>query len=98
MLSNRKRSADMLTALQITSRLHVTPLLDIRDSIFGKLYSDGLQQSLFKEHTSSPITDHYVFENLRLSLAEADANEQHDRWLSLIGFHFGRLHGAILSP
>src|SRR5258708_5737975 len=88
----------MLTALQITSRLHVTSLLDIHHPTFEKLYRDGIWWSLFKEHNGGSVTDHYVIENLRALLAEAYVDEQHGYWLPLIGFHIGRLHGAILSP
>jgi len=88
----------MLTALQITSRLHVTSLLDIHYPTFEKLYRDGIRWSLFKEHNDGSVTDHYVIENLRALLAEAYVDEQHGSWLQLIGFHIGRLHGAILSP
>ena len=86
----------MPTALPITSRLHVTPLLDIHHPQFKKRYRDGVRWSLFKERTDRPVTDRFVLENLRSSLAEADG--QHGHCLPLIGFHIGRLHGAILSP
>lgn len=89
---------DMPTILSITSRLHVTPLLDIHHLQFEKLYRDGVRWSLFKERTNSPVTDHFVLENLRSSLAETDSDGKHAHCLMLIGFHFGRLHGAILSP
>ncbi len=88
----------MPTALPITSRLHITPLLDIHDSTFEKLYCDGVRWSLFKERTDGPVTDRFILENLRSSLAETEADGQQGYWLPLIGFHFGRLHGAILSP
>jgi hypothetical protein len=88
----------MLTALQITSRLHVTPLLDVHYPTFEKLYRDGIWWSLFKGDNDGSVTDHYVIENLRALLAEAYVDEQHGYWLPLIGFHIGRLHGAILSP
>lgn len=87
----------MPTALPITSRLHVTPLLDIHHPQFKKRYRDGVRWSLFfKERTDRPVTDRFVLENIRSSLAEADRQDGH--WLPLIGFHIGRLHGAILSP
>ncbi len=88
----------MPIALQITSRLHVTPLLDIHHPPFEKLYRDGIWWSLFKEHNDGSVTNHYVIENLRALLAEACADEPHDYWLPMIGFHIGRLHGATLSP
>ncbi len=93
---NRKRSARHANSTPITSRLHVTLLLDIHHPQFKKRYRDGVRWSLFKERTDRPVTDRFVLENLRSSLAEADG--QHGHWLPFIGFHFGRLHGAILSP
>ena len=58
----------MATALYIASRLHLTPLLDIEHPSFAKFYEDGVYRSLFKERWSSPLTDHYMLENLRASL------------------------------
>jgi hypothetical protein len=75
----------------------VTPLLDIHHPQFEKLYRDGVRWSLFKERTNNPVTDCLVLENLRSSLAEAVADGKHGYQLQLVGFHFGRLHGAILS-
>ena len=87
----------MATALHIASRLHVTPLLDIQHPPFAKLYHDGVYWSLFKERCTNPLTDSYMLENLRASLRETDVDEQQAYRLSRISFHFGRLHGAILS-
>lgn len=88
----------MPTALQITSRLQITPLLDIQHSPFEKLYREGVYWSLFKDRCTSPLSDRYLLENVRASLRETDVDGQHAYWLPAIGFHFGRLHGAILSP
>ncbi len=88
----------MPTTLQITSRLYVTPLLDIHHPPFAKLYRDGVYWSLFKECHNNPLTDRYLFENLVATLTETDVDGQQAHWLPIIGFHFGRLHGAILSP
>lgn len=87
----------MATALHIESRLHVTPLLDIHDPSFEKLYRDGVYWSLFTERCTSPLTDRCMLENLRASLRETDVDGQEAYRLPNIGFHFGRLHGAILS-
>lgn len=38
-----------------------------------------------------------MLDNLRASLREPDADRKQAYQLSNIGFHFGRLHGAILS-
>src|SRR5260370_19502371 len=88
----------MPTALQITSRLHVTSLLDTHHLTFEELYRDGIWWSLFKEHNDAFVTDHYVIENLRALLAEAYPDEQHAYWIPMIGFHIDRLHRPILSP
>ncbi|MGH2496271.1 MAG: hypothetical protein ACRDIV_16365 [Ktedonobacteraceae bacterium] len=84
----------MTTRLPIASRLHVTPLFDIQHPPFAKLYRDGVYWSLFNERCASPLTDRSFLTNLRETLNNADGVEQH----GTIGFHFGRLHGAILSP
>lgn len=83
----------MPTMLQITSHLSVTPLVAIRHPLFEKLYRDGIYRSLLKERCASPLTDRYMLENVRAALAGVAVDGQH-----MIGFHFGRLHGAILSP
>lgn len=38
-----------------------------------------------------------MLENVRATLRETDVDGQHAYWLPSIRFHFGRLHGAILS-
>jgi len=88
----------MPTSLRITSRLHVTPLLTIQHPPLEKLYRDGVYWSLFKERCTSPLSDRYLLENVRASLRATDVDGQHAYGLPTIGFHFGRLHGAILSP
>lgn len=87
----------MLIPLRITSHLQITPLLDIQHPPFEKLYRDGVYRSLLKERCTSPMTDRYMLENVRASLRGTDMDRQHAYWLPTIGFHFGRLHGAILS-
>jgi hypothetical protein len=82
----------MLTALQITRRLSITPLLEIHHPAFEKLYREGVYWSLFKERCDSPLPDCYMLENVRASLIGANVDDQH-----MIGFYFGRLHGAVLS-
>jgi hypothetical protein len=87
----------MPTSLRITSRLQITPLLDIHHPPFEKLYRDGVYWSLFKDRCTKPLSDRYMLENIRTTLNETDVDGQHAYWLPTIGFHFGRLHGAVLS-
>src|SRR5579871_809268 len=87
----------MPTPLRITSRIQVTPLLTIHHPPFEKLYRDGVYWSLFKDRCTHPLSDRYMLENVRATLRETDVDGQHAYWLPTIGFHFGRLHGAILS-
>ena len=84
--------------LRITSRIQITPLLDIQHPPFAKLYRDGVYWSLFTDRCRLPLSDRYMLENIRATLHETDIDGQHAYWLPYIGFHFGRLHGAILSP
>lgn len=93
----KERAYNMPTALRITSCLHVTPLFTIHHPPFEKLYENGVHWSLFKEQHTCPMTDSYLLKNIRKSLTDADVDGQQGFWLPLIGFHFGRLHGAILS-
>lgn len=85
------------TTLRITSRLHITPLLDIQHSPFEKLYRDGVYWSLFKDRRTRPLSDRYLLGNIRATLNATDVDGQRAYWLPTIGFHFGRLDGAILS-
>jgi len=97
-VSRKKEGAyDMPTALHIASRLHVTPLLNIHHPPFEKLYQNGVYWSLFRERHTRPMTDSYMLKNVRESLTDTDVDGQQGFWLPIIGFHFGRLHGAILS-
>src|SRR6266849_7589433 len=93
-----REPTDMVTTLRVVSHLHVTPLLTIQHPLFEKLYRDGVYWSLFKERCTSPLSDRYMLENVRASLRATDLDGQHAYGLPTIGFHFGRLHGAILSP
>ena len=87
----------MPTPLRITSRLQVTPLLTIQHPPFEKLYRDGMYCSLFRDRCTKPLSDRYLLENIRATLRETDGDGQHAYWLPYIGFHLGRMHGAILS-
>src|ERR1700676_5456004 len=93
----RGSTIDMPTTLRITSYLHVIPLLAIQHPPFAKLYRDGVYWSLFKVRQTSLMTDRYMLDNMRATLIETDVDGQQAHWLPTIGFHFGRLHGAILS-
>lgn len=86
------------TALRIVSHVHVTPLLTIHHPPFEKLYRDGMFWSLYKERCTGLLSDRYMLENVRATLRETDVDGQRACWLPTLGFHFGRLHGAILSP
>src|SRR5215471_8429890 len=97
-VKQEKESPNMPTTLRITSHLHVTPLLDIHHLQFEQFYRDGVYWSLFKVRCSKPLSDRYLLENIRATLNATDVDGQHASWLPTIGFHFGRLHGAILSP
>ncbi len=87
----------MAKTLRITSHLQITPLLTIYHPPFEKLYRDGVYWSLFKDRCTRPLSDRYLIENIRATLDAIDVDGQQAYWLPTIGFHFGRLHGAILS-
>ena len=88
----------MPTPLRITSRLQITPLLDIQHPPFAQLYRDGVYWSLLKDQCGKPLSERYFLANVRASLQATDVDASHGYWLPAIGFHIGRLHGAILSP
>ena len=84
--------------LHITSQLSVIPLLEIQHPPFAQLYRDGVYWSLFKDRCRRLLSDRYFLANVRASLQATDVDGSHGYWLPNIGFHLGRLHGAILSP
>src|SRR5260370_29938189 len=88
----------MLTALQITSRLHVTSLLDIHHPTFEKLYRDGIWWSLFKEHNGGSVTHHYIIQNVKALLAPAHVDDKHCYLLPLFGFRLCRRRAPNLLP
>lgn len=83
--------------LRITSRTDVTPLLELQHPPFAQFYRDGVYWSLFKDRCRRPLSDRYFLANVRASLQALDVDVSHGYWLPTIGFHLGRLHGAILS-
>ena len=87
----------MAISLPITSHLQITPLLTIQHPPFEKLYRDGVYWSLFNDRCTRPLSDRYLIENIRATLNAIDVDGQQAYWLPAIGFHFGRLHGAVLS-
>lgn len=87
----------MTTPLRITSHIQIIPLLDIQHPPFEKLYRDGVYWSLFTVRCANPLSDRYMLENIRAILNETDVDGQYAYWLPYIGFHLGRMHGAILS-
>ncbi len=89
----------MPTALQITKRLAVTPLIDIQDAAFASSYSNGLWWSLYGDHAGvKPLPDCYLVDNLKRDASKGFFDGQHDNLLSHLGFYFGMVHGGILSP
>lgn len=88
----------MLAALQVTPRLHVTPLLAFDHHAFERFYLEGLWWSLFNERSTNLVSDHSLLQSLRATLTDTCTDGQCSHEFPSIGFSFGRLHGAALSP
>lgn len=78
---------------------HVTPLIDIRNTDFGKAYEQGLWWSMFGGREGDGLLDdRYLVDNLKTFAAHGWFTGEPHSWLSHIGFLIGMLHGAVLVP
>jgi hypothetical protein len=94
-----------MATLQITKKLHITPLIDIQSAIFAEWYVTGVHWRLFgwREHgevqAQGPLPENYLIDNLRMCAKLNRFDERHAPQLRQdIGFFFGMLHGGVLTP
>ncbi len=94
-----------MATLQITKKLHITPLLEIQSATFAKRYVTGVRWRLFgwREHgeieAQGPLPEDYLIDNLKLCAQINHFDVRHEEPLRAdIGFFLGMLHGGVLTP
>ncbi len=70
--------------------------VDMDQPEFAAQYEQGLIWSL--EANREPFVDNYLVDVLKLHARQGFFDGQHDPWLNHLGFFFGMIYGAILSP
>ncbi len=94
-----------MAPLQITRKLHITPLIDIQSSAFAERYISGVYWRLFgwRRHgeieAQGPLPEDYLIDNLKMCAQINRFDRRHDEALRAdIGFFLGMLHGGVLTP
>ncbi|HJT58121.1 MAG TPA: hypothetical protein VJ761_16575 [Ktedonobacteraceae bacterium] len=94
-----------MAPLRITSKLHVTPLIDIESSTFAERYVSGVYWRLFgwQRHgeieAQGPLPEDYLIDNLKMCAQINRFDGHHDEALRAdLGFFLGMLHGGVLTP
>jgi hypothetical protein len=91
--------------LQISKKLHITPLIDIQSATFAERYVSGVWWRLFgwRRHgeieAQGPLPEDYLIDNLKMCAKINRFDGRHDESLRAdIGFFLGMLHGGVLTP
>src|SRR5215469_14911639 len=94
-----------MATLQITKKLHVTPLIDIQSSAFAERYVSGIYWRLFGWRThgeveaQGPLPEEYLIDNLKMCTKINRFDGRHDEALRAdLGFFLGMLHGGVFTP
>lgn len=88
----------MPTPLQVTTELHVTPLLDMQSASFATSYTQGLYWSLSGEReVNGPLPESYVVEHLETYITGGYFDGKHEHCLPFLGFYLGMVHGGVLT-
>ncbi len=98
-------TSSTVRGLQITKKLHITPLIDIQSATFAERYVTGVCWRLFgwREHgeveAQGPLPEHYLIDNLKRCAQINRFDGRHEELLRKdIGFFLGMLHGGVLTP
>ncbi len=86
----------MSRAVQITSRLHVNPLLDIQHEDVAQSYREGVSDSLRHAYKPIPLTSLLTCLNRAIAVQVFDGRHP-EAARDFVGFHLGRIHGAVLT-
>src|SRR5215469_11151678 len=94
-----------MATLQISKKLHITPLLDIQSATFAQRYVGGVCWRLFGWRThgeveaQGPLPEDYLIDNLKMCAHINRFDGRHDESLRAdLGFFLGMLHGGVLTP
>ncbi len=94
-----------MAPLQITKKLHITPLIGIQSSTFAERYVSGVHWRLFgwRRHgeveAQGPLPEDYLIDNLKMCAKINRFDGRHDESLRAdIGFFLGMLHGGVFTP
>jgi hypothetical protein len=89
----------MSTPLQVTKKLQVTPLIDIRNAECARGYAGGLHWCLFGEREGTgPLEDTYLATNLVKDVKHRLFDRRQEGFLyHSLGFYLGMLHGGVLD-
>lgn len=94
-----------MATLQISKKLHITPLIDIQSATFAERYVGGVHWRLFGWRThgeikaQGPLPEDYLIDNLKMCAKINRFDGRHDDSLRAdIGFFLGMLHGGVLTP
>ena len=86
----------MPTTLKITPSLQITPLLVIQHEDVTQSYREGVSNSL--RHADKPIPLTSLLTCLKRAIAVQVFDGQHpEAARDFVGFHLGRIHGAVLT-
>jgi len=94
-----------MATLQISKKLHITPLIDIQSATFAERYVGGVYWRLFGWRThgeieaQGPLPEDYLIDNLKMCAKINRFDGRHDDSLRAdIGFFLCMLHGGVLTP
>jgi hypothetical protein len=94
-----------MATLQVSKKLHITPLIDIQSATFAERYVGGVHWRLFGWRThgeieaQGPLPEDYLIDNLKMRAKINRFDGRHDDSLRVdIGFFLGMLHGGVLTP
>ena len=94
-----------MASLQITKKLHITPLIGIQSFTFAERYVSGVHWRLFgwRRHSEveaqGPLPEDYLIDNLKMCAKINRFDGRHDESLRAdIGFFLGMLHGGVFTP
>ncbi len=94
----------MATTLQVTDRLRISSLVDMRQSAFQRAYQDGLVSSLFKEQEAErgPLHDLYLADIFTLACRFGYFEAHCEQHLAIhVDFALGDIHGGcfcLMAP
>jgi hypothetical protein len=90
----------MYVPLQVTKKLQVTPLVDIRNADCAEGYTYGIWNCLLgMREGTGPVEDRYLVENLVKDIKHGLFDGCHERTVyRSLGFYLGMIHGGVLDP